>query len=286
MMFFFFFNNPKMEEPEMDAAKQRIIDLFRQNVKGKIPDVSGRDIGHDGRFGHWLEEQFGIRHNADNDADLFGFELKNETHSRTTFGDWSANEYVFNAGAFRHIFSSQYPIVRRDKFMRIFGHPSPQHGGRYSWSGRPCPKIMGFNDFGEVLRIDESHNNDILAVYDFAHDLRPDKSSIVPAEFQRGEIVLARWYGETSPVYGSKCLKAKVEDKFNQSGWFTCKTDSSGRYAEICFGAPMNYSSFLSLVRTGEAFFDSGMHEGNDRPYSQWRMNNSGWDRLITERYT
>lgn len=270
----------------METAKQKIIELFRRNVKGRIPDVSGKDVGHDGKFGHWLEEQFGIHHNADNDADLFGYELKNETSSKTSFGDWSANEYVFNVGEFRHIFSSHDAIARRDKFMRIFGHPNPKKGGRYSWSGKPCPKITGFNDFGEVLRIDAAQNNDIVAIYDFAHDRRPNKLSIVPAEFQHGEIVLARWYGERSPVYGAKCLKAKVEDKFNQQGWFTCKTDCYGRYTEICFGSPMNYSGFLSLVRTGEAFFDSGMHEGNDRPYSQWRMNNTGWDRLITERYS
>lgn len=270
----------------MDTAKQKIIDLFRRNVKGKIPDVSGRDIGHDGRFGHWLEEQFGIHHNANNDADLFGYELKNETSSKTSFGDWSANVYVFNVDEFRHIFNSHDAIARRDKFMRIFGRPNSQKGGRYSWSGKPCPKITSFNDYGAVLRIDESHNNDIIAVYDFTHDRRPNRRDIVPAEFQRGEIILARWYGEKSPVYGAKCLKAKVEDKFNQRGWFTCKTDLSGRYAEICFGSPMNYSGFLSLVRTGEAFFDSGMHEGNVRPYSQWRMNNSGWDRLITDRFS
>lgn len=269
----------------MDSSKQKLIELFRRNVKGKIPDVSGKDAGHDGKYGHWLEEQFGIHHNADNGADLFGYELKNETTSKTSFGDWSANEYVYNMPEYRHIFNSSEALARRDKFMKIFGHPNPQKGGRYSWSGAPCPKISGFNNFGEVLRIDNAHNNDIVAVYDFKYDCRPNKAMIVPVEFQHGEIVIARWYGEKSPAFGTKCLKDKVEDKFNQLGWFTCKTDWSGRYSEICFGDPMNYTRFLSLVRDGEAFFDSGMHEGNPRPYSQWRMNNTAWDRLITDRY-
>lgn len=272
-------------EDAMNDDQKRIIDLFRRNVKGRKPDLSGRNSGHDGRRGHWLEEQFGIRHNADNAADLLGYELKNETSSRTTFGDWSANKYVFNDADYRSVFSGRKAVSRRDRFMRIFGHPSPD-GGRYSWSGKPCPKISGFNGFGEVLRIDGSHNRDILAVYDFLHDERPDKGEVVPTEFQQGEVVLARWYGDATPPSASgKCLRAKVEDKFDQSGWFTCKTGPDGAYSEICFGRPMDYDAFLELVRTGEAFFDSGMHEGNPRPYQQWRMNNSGWDRLIVERY-
>lgn len=31
--------------------------------------------------------------------------------------------------------------------------------------------------------------------------------------------------------------------------------------------------------------FDSGMYEGNPRPYSQWRANNNLWDSLIIESY-
>ena len=77
------------------TAKEQIIDLFRKNVKGKSPNVENRNPRHDGKKGHWLEEQFGISANADNEADLWGYELKNETTSKTTFGDWSANIYVF-----------------------------------------------------------------------------------------------------------------------------------------------------------------------------------------------
>ena len=79
----------------MDRSKALLIDLFRRNVKGKRPDVSGRNVRHDGRVGNWLEEQFGKTPDADNHADFFGYELKNETTSKTTFGDWSANEYIY-----------------------------------------------------------------------------------------------------------------------------------------------------------------------------------------------
>ena len=231
------------------TAKEQIIELFRTNVKGKRPNVDGKNERHDGRKGHWLEQQFGVTANADNEADLFGYELKNETTSKTTFGDWS------------------------------------EKGGRYSWSGTPCPKIDSYNDFGQILTIEP--NKDIVAFYSYAHDKRPDKADIVPKELQKDNLEIARWYGENSPTSKrrDKCLKAKLEDKFNDKGWFTCKTDENGEYDRICFGEPVNFDDWLNLVKEGIVFFDSGMYEGNKRPYSQWRANNKFWDSLITETY-
>lgn len=86
-------------------------------------------------------------------------------------------------------------------------------------------------------------------------------------------------------IYHSKSLKDKLEDKFNQKGWFTCKKDSEGKYNQICFGGTFNFDQWLDLVAKGIVFFDSGMYQGNKRPYSQWRANNKYWDSLITERY-
>lgn len=60
----------------MEKNKEKIIELFRNNIKGKLPDVSKKHIGHDGKYGHWLEEQFGILANATNGADFLGYELK------------------------------------------------------------------------------------------------------------------------------------------------------------------------------------------------------------------
>ena len=59
----------------MDRNKIELIEIFRRNVKGKSPDVSGRNVRHDGRKGHWLEEQFCIHANAKNAADILGYEL-------------------------------------------------------------------------------------------------------------------------------------------------------------------------------------------------------------------
>lgn len=265
-------------------AKEQIIDMFRKNVKGKKPDVTGSNAGHDGKYGHWLERQFGIIANGDNEADLLGYELKNETTSKTSFGDWSANVYIFDLNQYRHLFAGTTKTERRDSFMHIFGKRSERVAGRFSWSGEPCPKIDGYNHFGQILKIEDG-NKDIVAIYSYSHDLRPDKASIVPAELQHDDVVLARWYGLSSPAGGGKCLKDKVEDKFNDKGWFTCKTDARGCYTKICFGNPVDYESFLSLVRSGTAFFDSGMHTGNARPYSMWRMNNNIWNSLIVDEY-
>ena len=267
------------------TAKEEIIELFMKNVKGKSPNIDGKNERHDGRAGHWLEQQFGITANADNEPDLFGYELKNETASKTTFGDWSANMYVFTNPVYSSVFDEDATIKNRDKFLRIFGKPNERKGGRYSWSGSPCPKIDSYNDFGQILSVES--NKDIVAFYSYSEDKRPDKADIVPEELQIEKLEIARWYGEHSPTSkrGDKCLKSKLEDKFNDKGWFTCKTDDEGKYDRICFGEPVNYNEWINLVKAGIVFYDSGMYEGNERPYSQWRANNKFWDSLITETY-
>lgn len=80
----------------MNEVEQRIVEIFRKRIRGRKPNVSASNSRHDGKYGHCLETQFTIGHNASNSADLFGYELKNETGSKTTFGDWSANEYIYN----------------------------------------------------------------------------------------------------------------------------------------------------------------------------------------------
>lgn len=267
--------------------KQTIIDLFEKNVKGKYPDTSNSNINHDEKQGHWLERQFGITANADNTPDLYGYELKNETTSKTTFGDWSANRYIFKTGEYANCFNGSNFHERQDSFCAIFGSPNPNKNNRCSWSGSPVPTIKGYNDFGQKLII-ETNTNDIIAIYSYSEDKRANKSTIMPTQLQIENLEIARWYGENSPTNSrtDKCLKSKLEDKFNKSGWFTCKTDSSGKYIEICFGEPMIFDNWIKLVSKGIVFFDSGMYQGNARPYSQWRANNSYWDSLIVDRYS
>ncbi|MEI6881357.1 MAG: LlaMI family restriction endonuclease [Bacteroidota bacterium] len=247
--------------------KNKIIQLFDKNVRGKSSDTKGYNPDHDGKSGHWLEVQMGIKANASNSPDLLGYEMKNDTTSKTTFGDWSASKYIFSK-------TSTYGINRK-QFLQIFGQPNPLKNGRHSWSGKPCPKIDKFNDFGQILKID-SHNN-ILALYHFSKDNRADKSKIVPKNLQIEGLELAKWNASN--------LQEKVENKFNQSGWFKCLKNNQGVYISIVFGDPITYTNWLKLVKSGDIFFDSGMYDGNLRHYSQWRSLNSFWNKLIVSRH-
>ena len=121
----------------MNTEKQQIIDVFRKNVKGKKPDVTSQNINHDGKHGHWLETKMGLAHNADNSADMLGYEMKNETTSgKITFGDWSADEYIFlhGRGSQSNSINKNYKITR-DNFFEIFGKPNSLKNNRLSWSG-------------------------------------------------------------------------------------------------------------------------------------------------------
>jgi len=245
------------------TAKEQIIRLFNERVRGKCSDTSSFNQKHDGKYGHWLEVMMGIKANSSNTPDLLGYEMKNDTTTKTTFGDWSANYYIFSS-------SSPYKISKSD-FLHIFGKPNELKNGRYSWSGEPCPRIDRFNKFGQKLIIDKDKN--IHAVYFYSKDERTNKSQIVPIFLQLENLTLARWDHEK--------LKKKLENKFNKSGWFKCLKNAEGVYTSIVFGDPITYDSWLELVRSGDVFFDSGMYEGNNRPYSQWRANNTFWNKLV-----
>lgn len=47
----------------------------------------------------------------------------------------------------------------------------------------------------------------------------------------------------------------------------------------------MNYDSWIKLFKERQVFFDSGMYDGNMRPYSQWRATTGIWHSLITESF-
>ena len=240
--------------------------VFKQNVQGKMVCNDGANVKHCGKDGHWLERKMGVTHNADNKPDILGFEMKNQTRGKTTFGDWSANYYIYKDPKFE---------LDRDAFLKTFGKPNLNKGGRCSWSGEPCPKIGDSNRFGQKLEVDVDCN--ILASYSFTSDARVDKFDIVNEQLQKENLLLARW--------DAKKIAKRVEDKFNQLGWFKCMKDENNLYSEIVFGGPISYDNWIQKVREGVVFFDSGMYEGNARNYSQWRANNNFWDSLVCERY-
>jgi hypothetical protein len=250
----------------MDQDKNEIIDLFNKNVKGRLPDTGNSNEKHDGKEGHWLERQMNIKANGNNAPDLLGYEMKNQTTSKTTFGDWSANYYIFKG---------KTAEIKRDDFLKIFGKPNALKNNRFSWSGEPCPRIDRVNNFGQILHIDEENN--IIAFYHYSADQRTNKDKIIPKQFQIDNLILAKWNAES--------IKKKLERKFNQKGWFKCVKGNDGTYQSIHFGDPINYDNWIELVKKGSVFFDSGMYQGNIRPYSQWRANNSLWEELITSKY-
>lgn len=256
----------------MDENKKAIIERFIKNVKGKKCDMSGYNVRHDGAEGHWLERQMGIEHNGDNEPDLLGFEMKKDTKSKTTFGDWSPDVALWKN-------EKPYPeigrIDRDTEFLKYFGKPNMKKSGRLSWSGEPAPTIKGYNSFGQILQVDQDEN--ILACYSYSKDTRLNKSELIPLHFRRDNLVIAKWLKDS--------IKEKVERKFNNRGWFKCFKDALGVYKSIGFGDPINYSDWIGLVRVGVVFFDSGMYAGNVRPYAQWRANNNYWDELVKEIY-
>lgn len=250
----------------MESGKKKIINLFNKNVRGKKSDTSKSNQKHDGKDGHWLETQMGIIHNGNNAPDIYGYEMKNHTTGKTTFGDWSPSYTVFKKGV---------NLISRDSFLQIFGSPNPKKENRCSWSGKPCPKIEGYNSFGQKLEVDK--NNNIIAVYSYSKDRRKNKNRIIPHEFKKDNIPLAKWSAES--------MTKKVEKKFNNLGWFKCLKDKNKIYTQIAFGDPINFKSWIAGVKKGLIFFDGGMYQGNNRPYSQWRATNKYWDSLIVEKY-
>ena len=82
-------------ENDIDVDKQHIIALFNKYVKGVEICLEGKNINHCGKEGHWLETKMGINHNAKNEPDINGYEMKKNS-SKTTLGDFSASEYVFS----------------------------------------------------------------------------------------------------------------------------------------------------------------------------------------------
>ncbi len=262
----------------MPKAKKEIINTFYQNVKGKKADTGKSNPNHNGNKGHWLEDQMGSKRDANNDPDLYGYEMKtSKIAGKISFGDWMADEYIFPHGRPKKINDTNRAYsITKDDFLQIFGKSNPNKGGRYSWSGEPSPTYYKkINNFGQMLSID--NDNNIVILYSYSKDKRLNKSTIVPSIMQTDDLILAKWY------YAS--MKEWVENKFNQKGWFSCKIDKEGYYRSIHFGAPLDFDKWIQLFKDGEALFDSGMKQNESRNYSMWRANNLTWDNLIIDSY-
>lgn len=253
------------------SDKEKLIKLFFEKVYGKKYQENGlKNLRHDGREGHWLEEQLSIKANGNTAPDILGYELKKETSSKTTFGDWSPDKKIWGRN---FELEPDLTVINRNDFLKIFGQPNLEKNGRCSWSGKPAPKINKFNDFGQKLHIDESGN--IQVIYSYIHDNRYNKSEITPRQFQDKTYVIAQWSAHK--------LKQKLLSKFGQKGWVKAHKNSNGYYTHLAFGEPLTYKSWLQDIRNGIVFFDPGMYQGNSRPYCQWRSINKDWDSNTVE---
>jgi hypothetical protein len=247
-------------------VKMKIQKLFDTNVKGKPINVENI---HDCSEGHWLETNMGLKPNNFNKPDILGFEMK-KMSQKITFGDIVATEYIYSTKC-NYIQIKSDQIKTRDDFLKIFGTPKDHNGElRYSWSGMCIPKYNIYNKYGQILIVD--HYNNIIIKYNYLLDQRMDKFDIIPRSLQTGEIVLAVWKHEI--------MRAKIEDKFNCGGFFICKKVGN-TYNSIDFGRKFNYNSFIKGIKSADIFFDSGMHQGNSRNYSQWRANKNYWETLL-----
>ena len=266
--------------------RDRIIERFMQNVYGREPDIESGNSQHNGVAGHWLEDQMGIQHDADNAPDLWGYECKNATGSKTTFGDWNASYFIWRDEQrfpnLADLTGENLRIRQRankdEVFLRAFGEI--RDNGRYSWSGSPSPSrtTNGFNGYGQAMSV---NNNSISIIYSYSHDPRPRKAVLVPETFQIDNLLLLKWNEET--------ITERVENKFGREGWFKCLVDEQDNYNAIMFGGPFHIDRFLQSVRNGNVIFDTGMKErrddGTDRYRMQWRASNVFWEELSDERF-
>ncbi len=266
--------------------KNEIKAKFDKSIRGREPILISGERRHDGWIGHWLQRQFDLEADAANAPDLNGFELKDDTGTGvTTFGDWSADEYIFFSHNNCRFDSSKAAeckkcrnsVMDRTAFLQIFGVPNIEKGNRYSWSGKVCPKVNRINEYGQILVVYD--DGSINAEYFFSEDQRPNKRSIVPSGLQVEDLVLAAWCVDS--------LKTKLENKFNELGWVKCIRESNGRgkYVGMNFGGPIRFEDWIDQVCLGNVYLDSGMYEGNNRKYSQWRAKNTFWESLTEERY-
>ena len=263
----------------MEDSKNKIKKIFLEKVYGKTPNIEGYNKKHSGAKGHWLEKQMGKKPDSDNNADFWGWECKNHTTSGvTTWGDWTASEYIFDKG-------NPYNLKNKNDFLLLFGRPNPKKNNRYAWTKpNPCPTFLNqINDFGQIIVLDEYLN--VMIKYHYSKDQRQNKSQIIPRCLQKDDLVLAKWYGYEKYNNSTKsALETKVNNKFNQEGWFKCAMEDN-KYNKILFGKAVDFETWIELLKTGDVYFDSAMKQGNDRPYSIWRSKNIVWDKLVIEEF-
>lgn len=84
-------NNIKLSDK--GEIKEKIKNIFDQKLRNKSFTHIKKHCGSEGQ---WIEKQFKIDTNSNTDSDFHGFEIKKKAN-KITFGDWSADEYIFKS---------------------------------------------------------------------------------------------------------------------------------------------------------------------------------------------
>ena len=291
-----------------EDAREKIIEIYKKKVHGKKPDTSKMTKGHDGKKGHWLEDAMGSKRDASNSPDLFGYEMKTG-QDKVSFGDWGPDYFIFrdeekfpNLAGMKGMQRKKLQKTNKDEiFLKAFGEwreavedttkykvdgkmiswQDVGKNGYYSWSGKPSPYRVtdGFNEYGQAIVINS--DDSVSVTYSYSKDRRENKSKVVPKKFQTENLKLFGWSADW--------LKNKVENKFNQHGWFKCNTKNE-KFYEIIFGDRITLSKFLSWVKNGEVILDTRLKEtrpdNTDRYGMMWRAPINFWKSKSTFRYS
>lgn len=252
--------------------KVKIMKLFRKKIKNKDVIIDGKK--HCGSIGHWLEGNLGVKRNASNEPDLFGYEIK-KSANKITFGDFSASEYLFShkRDELNKINGYDFGKLNKKEFIRIFGTYKSDKK-RFSWSGKSVPKYPNKKCTNKGLKF-IVEKGDIICYYypkldKNVNDILFKKYRL----FEKDKIAIAIWKESK--------MRKHIENKFNQKGFVIFNYDNKiGRFTKLYFGKPLSYELFIDEFTSGNIFFDSGMYEGNNRNYSQFRASMNFWKELI-----
>ena len=254
-----------MSHLDANLNKQLIITLFNNNVRGKEIQI-GEDVNsnHSGKYGHWLETQMGVAHNAKNEPDINGYEMKTGK-SVTTFIDKSPDAMLLNGMEIpkrNKILKSQF----WEKHASIKQSSEPTIGG---W------KVDRWNALGQKMVVNE--DNSVSIVYNYAHDTRTDKESEESEENKESKEIM-KWNAQS--------LRHAIENKFNKNGFFKCIKCPEGRnvYTKICFGSPITFDMWVNKLKSGIIYHD-GYSKLNGRGRHVFRAMNDFWDGLIVEEF-
>jgi len=248
-----------IELKQDDDNKKKIIELFRNNVLGKIYSEEENKNNHDGGEGHWLEKLMGIQHNSKTEPDIFGYEMKSKTASKTSFGDWCPD--IDDNGNKLEI-KWWNEDNKKTNFMKQYGGYNKEKE-RWSWAN-PI-KNNSYNKFGQKFIIDDIG---IFVVYNKNYDKSYDTRDI-------------KDNNEDKKLFGwsHKEMNRKVTSKFGNKWYFRPLKSKDGTYIGLQFGNPISYDEFIDNVKSNDIFFDPGTYVGNSRPYMQWRAENKWFDK-------